>query len=110
MTIGPIDGGSRVRRARRRRRDEAVESTAAPGPAEEPQAAPAAAPVPPLDPASHDGPPTISAQLMGQSDPAEGAAPANSAAQSARSAYLKVEWSGGYDRRTRRGRITKTEV
>ena len=110
MPIGSIDGSSRVRRTRRRRRGEAVETAVAPAPAEEAQAAPAAAPVPPLVPASHEGPPAISAQLMGQSDPAEGAAPANSAAQTARSAYLKVEWSGRYERRTRRGRITKTDV
>ena len=52
----------------------------------------------------------VSAQLMGQTDSAEGAAPANSAARAARKAYLKVEWSGPQDRRTRRGRIAKTEV
>ena len=28
----------------------------------------------------------------------------------ATSAYLKVEWSGRHDRRTRRGRIAKTDV
>lgn len=110
MAIGPIDGNSRVRRTKRRRRGEAAEAAPAPGSPEQPEAAPAAAPAPPADPIPHDGPPAISAQLMGQSDPAEGAAPANSAAQSARSAYLKVEWSGRYDRRTRRGRITKTDV
>jgi hypothetical protein len=47
---------------------------------------------------------------MGQSDSAEGAAPAKSAARRATSAYLKVEWSGRNDRRTRRGRMAKTEV
>jgi hypothetical protein len=47
---------------------------------------------------------------MGQSDSAEGAAPAKSAARRAASAYLKVEWSGRNDRRTRRGRVAKTEV
>jgi hypothetical protein len=109
MAIGPIDGNPRVRRTKRRRRGEA-QAAAEPGPPGEPEAAAAAAAIPPLDPAPHDGPPVISAQLMGQSDPAEGAAPANSAARTARSAYLKVEWSGRYDRRTRRGRITKTDV
>lgn len=110
MAIGPIDRNSRVRRARRRHRGEAVEAATAGGPTEEAPATPATAPVPPPDPVAHEGPPAISAQLMGQSDPAEGAAPANSAAQTARSAYLKVEWSGRYDRRMRRGRITKTDV
>jgi hypothetical protein len=108
MAIGSIDGSSRVRRMKRRRGE--AESASAAGPTEPPEATAAAAPVPPLDPASREGPPAISAQLMGQSDPAEGAAPANSAAQRARSAYLKVEWSGPHDRRMHRGRITKRDV
>lgn len=110
MAIGSVDGTSRLRRLRRQRRSEGADSAAAPGPIEEPQAASGAAPIPPLDPAPREGPPAISAQLMGQDGPAEGAAPANSAAREARSAYLKVEWSGRFDRRTRRGRITKTDV
>lgn len=110
MAISPIDGGRRVRRMRRRGKGEAADFAGAPGPAEEPQAAQGPTPIPPLDPAPHDGPPAISAQLMGQSDPAEGAEAAKSAAHKARSAYLKVEWSGPYDRRTRRGRIAKTDV
>lgn len=108
--IGSIDGSGRVRRLRRRRKDRAADETAAAGAVEPPHPAAEAAPIPPLDPASPDGPPAISAQLMGQSGPAEGAGPAKSAARQAQSAYLKVEWSGRYDRRTRRGRIAKTEV
>jgi hypothetical protein len=99
-----------MRRARRKRRTDGAEAAPETGPIEEPQAASGAAPIPPLDPAPHDGPPVISAHIMGQSSPAESDPPANSAAQQARSAYLKVEWSGRFDRRTSRGRITKTDV
>jgi hypothetical protein len=70
----------------------------------------AAAPIPPGDPGPQHAAPAVSAQLMGQSDSAEGAAPAKSAMRRAHGAYLKVEWSGPHDRRTRRGRIAKTDV
>jgi hypothetical protein len=46
---------------------------------------------------------------MGQAGPAESADPAKSARQ-AHSTYMAVEWSGPQDRRTRRGRIAKTEI
>ncbi len=104
--IGSIDGSPRVRRTRRKRWGENAKAAAA----EEVQAAPEPAPIPPLDPAPHEAQPVISAQLMGQSGPAEDAPPANSAARQARSAYLQVEYSGRYDRRGRRGRIAKTDV
>ncbi len=100
--IDSIDGAPAVQRARRRRRGDAASDSA---PIEEPRAAPGAAPIAPTDPA-----PAVSAQMMGQSDSAEDATPAKSAARQARGAYLKVEWSGPYDRRTRKGRIAKTEV
>jgi hypothetical protein len=110
MAIGSVDGPSGVRRLRRKRRGQSADSASEARPAEGVEAAAPAAPIPPLDPLPQDGPPVISAQMMGQSNPAEGADPANSAARQARSAYLKVEWSGRYDRRAGRGRITKTEV
>jgi hypothetical protein len=69
----------------------------------------AAAPIPAVDYRPEDAPPALSAQIMGQSNPAENAAPANEA-QRARSAYLEREWSGRHDRRTGRGRIAKTDV
>ncbi len=100
--IGSIDGAAGVHRARRRRRSDSASDSA---PIDETRAAPGAAPIHPTDPA-----PAVSAQVMGQSDSAEDAPSANSAARQARGAYLKVEWSGRYDRRTRSGRITKTDV
>ncbi len=110
MAIGSVDGPSGVRRLRRKRQGDGADSASEAHPIGKPQAASETAPIPPLDPLPHDSPPVISAQMMGQSDPAEGADPANSAARQARSAYLKVEWSGPYDRRMGRGRITKTDV
>ena len=59
--------------------------------------------------APDEAPPVISAQIFGQSDTAETAGSANIAGK-ARAAYLGVEWSGPADRRTRRGRIAKTDV
>jgi hypothetical protein len=70
----------------------------------------AAAPIPPGDLGPQHAAPAVSAQLIGQTDSAEGAAPAKSAMSRAHGAYLKVEWSGPQDRRTRRGRIAKTDV
>jgi len=105
--IGSVGDSPGVRRARRRAKGEGAQAS---GPAEEVHAASGAAPIPPLDPAAHEGPPVLSAQLIGQSDPAESAESAKSAARKAHSAYLSVEWSGPRDRRTRRGRIAKTEV
>jgi len=100
--IDSIDGAAGVHRARRRRRSDSASGSA---PIDETRAVLGAAPIPPADPA-----PAVSAQMMGQSDSAEDAPPANSAARQARGAYLKVEWSGPYDRRTRKGRIAKTDV
>lgn len=108
--IGSVGGAPRVRRARPKRWGESAKAAAAAAAAEEAQAASGAAPIPPLDPAPTEAAPVISAQLMGQSGPAEEAPPAKSAARQARSAYLQVEYSGRYDRRTRRGRIAKTDV
>ncbi len=77
--------------------------------AEAAEAAAAAAPVAPVGARPEDPTPAISAQIMGQSGPAENAAPAKEA-QRAHSAYLEREWSGRHDRRTGRGRIAKTDV
>jgi hypothetical protein len=68
-----------------------------------------AAPTAPLSPDPRQSPPVLSAQILGQSDTAETAAPAKTA-RAARAAYLNVEWSGAADRRNRRGRIAKTDI
>jgi hypothetical protein len=108
--IGSVDGPRGARRLRRKRTAESAEASSASGFTEAAEGAAAASPIPPggLDP--EHAAPAVSAQLMGQSDSAEGAASAKSAARRATSAYLKVEWSGRHDRRTRRGRIAKTDV
>ena len=105
--IGSVDGSAGAGRVRRRRKGDSAQAS---GAAEEVHETAGVGPIPPLDPAPQPGSPALSAQLMGQSDSAEGADPANSAARRAHGAYLKVEWSGPQDRRTRRGRIAKTEA
>jgi hypothetical protein len=105
--IGSVSGARSARSARRKRASDAAAAAESAKASEGPTAA---APIPPIDPRPEDAASTLSAQLMGQSGPAEGAAPANSAARRAHSAYLDVEWSGARDRRNRRGRIAKTDV
>jgi hypothetical protein len=107
--IGSVDGSRGARRIRRKRTAQTAAAFGA-GHVEAPEEVGAASPIPPGDLRPEHAAPAVSAQLMGQSDSAEGAAPAKSAAQHATSAYLKVEWSGPHDRRNRRGRITKTDV
>jgi hypothetical protein len=107
--IDSVDGPRGARRVRRKRTAER-EAASASGFAEAAEAAATASPIPPGGPDPEHAAPAVSAQLMGQSDSAEGAVPANSTALRARNAYLKVEWSGGQDRRTSRGRVAKTDV
>ena len=107
--IGSVDGPRGARRIRRKRAGESAPA-AETGFTESVEGVDPAAPIPPGGVPPGHAAPAVSAQLMGQSDSAEGAAPAKSAARSAASAYLKVEWSGRHDRRTRRGRIAKTDV
>ena len=101
-SIGPTGGSRRVRR----RGVAGSEGPSSAERAEAASAAEAAAPIPPVAGRPEDA---LSAHLMGQSAPAETADPANSTRQ-AHSTYLEVEWSGRRDRRTRRGRIAKTEI
>jgi hypothetical protein len=107
--IGSVDGPRGAKRVRRKRTQQTASASAADR-AEASEGVEAAAPIPPGNLGPQHAAPAVSAQLMGQSDSAEGAAPAKSAMHRAHGAYLKVEWSGPHDRRTRRGRIAKTEV
>jgi hypothetical protein len=102
--VSPVGRSSGARRANGgRRTSDAARVDPAP-------AAPAvSAPIPPLAPDPVEPPVAVSAQILGQSGAAETAAPANSA-EKARAAYLDVEWSGGADRRNRRGRIAKADI
>ena len=105
--IGSVGPPSGPRRIRRRGAVAGKADAAAPGRAEAPSGPAALSPIPPVAGRPEDA---LSAHLIGQAGPAEGAAaPANSARQ-AHSTYLGVEWSGPRDRRTRRGRIAKTEI
>jgi hypothetical protein len=101
--LGPLSGPRRLRRRGAAGRADAAGADQAEAPSE----TSAAAPIPAVSPRPEDA---LSAHLIGQSGPAENAdAPANSA-RHAHSTYLSVEWSGPRDRRTRRGRIAKTDI
>jgi hypothetical protein len=106
--IGSIPRPPGPRRVRGRRSSDGAHTTAA-GEAEAAEPAAASAPIAPVDYRREDAPPALSAQIIGQSGPAENAAPAKEARR-AHSAYLEREWSGPHDRRTGRGRIAKTDV
>ncbi len=69
------------------------------------------APAPP-EPTSAPTQPTPNAQthLIAQEARVRGLRGGPGVLQSARSAYLEAEYSGPNDRRTRAGRITKTEI
>jgi hypothetical protein len=105
----PIQSVRRSPASKRVRGGRRVDDPSAAQKAEAAAAPESAAPIQAATPDPGDSPPVISAQILGQSDTAETAAPANSA-QKARAAYLGVEWSGPADRRNRQGRIAKTEI
>lgn len=52
----------------------------------------------------------FSAHLMGQEGQKRGLRGGPETLDSARSAYVRTEWSGPYDRRARKGGSTKTEI
>ena len=100
--VDPVRRASAARRTRGRRADDAPPPQAAPATAEPIPAVPV--PPPRRDPAH-----AVTAQIIGQTaaDSADG--PAKTADKAA-NAYREVEWSGGADRRNRRGRIAKTQI
>ncbi len=100
--IGSVRRAPGPRRTRGRRVGDTAPLSGAEAASE--ASAPSAPDMPAVDPT-----PVISAQILGQTEAADPAPPANSARQ-ASSAYLKVEWSGPADRRHRRGRLSRTEV
>jgi len=99
-SVGRTGGANRTRPGR---------GTSAPARVAAPEGVAPAAPIPPLSSDALPPPVAVSAQIMGQSDAAESDPPAKTA-QRARAVYLGVEWSGKADRRTRRGRIAKTDI
>jgi len=52
----------------------------------------------------------FSAQLMGQDGQRRGLRAGPSLLDVARTAYNRIEWSGSYDRRARKGRRARTEI
>ncbi len=114
--VGP-DRRSRERRARDRRSLErrAAKAAAAAGqslPGKSGLPVPVAAPSPKPAQAGGRAPAqaAFAAQLIGQGGQKRGLKGGPPVLEEARSAYLGAEWSGPGDRRTRRGRITETEI
>lgn len=52
----------------------------------------------------------VAAQLMGQDGQRRGLRAGPNIVDVARAAYNRVEWSGSYDRRARKGRQARTEI
>jgi hypothetical protein len=107
--IGPVSRAPRPRRVARRAflpvlkaalasDDEAGLKT---GPAGEPQAA---------DGVARADVAAFAAQVMGQGGQKRGLRGGPETLDHARHSYLETEWSGGADRRIRRGRIAKREI
>ena len=112
--IGPVRRAQSPRRAADRRRtgrrtgDQAVDVAPAPEPAPPRAAAlPAIASQPA---ASKTAAASLSAQLLGQGGQKRGLRGGAETLGSARAAYLGAEYLGTSDRRTAKGRITKTDV
>ncbi|HVN02157.1 MAG TPA: hypothetical protein VMT68_18295 [Caulobacteraceae bacterium] len=67
---------------------------------------------PPAEPlaAPHQPPTNLDAHLIAQEARVRGLRGGQKVLETARNVYLETEWSGPNDRRTRTGRITKTEA
>lgn len=104
QSIDPIHPVNGDRRARARRKTDAGAQAA---PAQLPVLAePGAAPEPPeLDPQT-----ALSAHLIAQENQRRGLRGGPETLAQAKAAYLAAEWSGGTDRRTRRGVMSKTKI
>ncbi|MDX5392282.1 MAG: hypothetical protein AB1760_03475 [Pseudomonadota bacterium] len=106
--IDPVRQIARLRRLRRR-------TDGASGGAEQDTAnlpvpvnvAPAATPAPD---AASSGPAVFSAHIMAQGEQRRGLKAGASTLDAARSAYNQTEYSGGADRRARKGGLTRTDI
>lgn len=106
--IDPIRGAPRVRRAHKPEADRAEEAEPAQG-TNLPVPVGPARPVPPRkDRRQTDA--EFAAQLIGQDGQKRGLRAGQELFDTARSTYVRTEWSGARDRRARKGRITKTDV
>ncbi|HEY8618144.1 hypothetical protein [Phenylobacterium sp.] len=106
--IDPIRRAALVRRAVRTEADEAVEpqepySANLPVPVDAPRN------VPPRN-AGAQGEAAFAAQLLGQDGQKRGLRAGAELIDHAKTSYVRTEWSGSYDRRARKGRLTNTEL
>ena len=109
--IDPIRGPNRVRSQGRRASDRAPEEDETPVRANLPVVidGPSASP-PPISPHPADQPAAaFAAQILGGGE-RRGLKGGPQTLYAAKSAYLEAEWRGPMDRRTRTGKITKTEI
>ena len=67
-------------------------------------------PVPVANPLSDLSASSFAAQILGQPGQKRGLRGGEETLNLARSTYMETEWSGGADRRIRRGRMTRTRV
>lgn len=67
-------------------------------------------PVPVANPLSDLAASSFAAQILGQPGQKRGLRGGEETLNLARSTYMETEWSGGADRRIRRGRMTRTRV
>ncbi len=104
--IDPIRRAARLRRTRKSDVD-GTESTDDSGAMNLPVPVDAAGVVPPKGGA--EGVSIFAAQLIGQDGQKRGLR-AGGLIDQAKGAYNRAEWSGAYDRRARKGRITKAEI
>src|SRR5262245_33120295 len=107
----PIDPIRRAARLRRGARPEPEGAEAAPEAERAGLPAPVDAPSPPqprVEPPAAAA--AFGAQLLGQDGQKRGLRAGPAVIDSAQSSYNRVEWSGSKDRRTRKGRIAKTEI
>jgi hypothetical protein len=104
--MGPIDPIRPVRLIRRERPKAEAEAAPQPTVNVTVNIAPAAA----APAGAYASPTSAEAHLIAQSARTRGLRGGQQVLQTARSAYLETEFSGPNDRRTRAGRITKTEA
>ena len=107
-SIDPIRRAQRLRRAARTATERTEETLAAeraglPVPVDAPHTVPPRAETP-ASAAVFD------AQLLGQDGQKRGLRGGPAVIDSASASYNRIEWSGSKDRRTRKGRIAKTEI
>jgi hypothetical protein len=111
--VSSVRGVGASKRVRGRRKGDGAAAAADGAPAEAATGPRPATPIPPTSADREPPPAGVAAQILGQSgspsDTAEGAGSAK-IAQTARTAYLGVEYSGGADRRHRLGKIAKTKI